>query len=335
MAGYIGTVPAVEAVQRRESFTATASQTSFATIGYTPQFLDVFLNGIHLLGDGVDYTASNSSDVVLTAGAASGDVLEVISYEPFAIADQSFSGTTTVDVLTATGAFTSVGIDDNATSTAITIDASENVLVGKTAMGTATKGCELWGDGLIIATRDSTTMILNRTSTDGSVMDLRKDNVNVGKIEVSASGASIYLGGTGAANKLDDYEEGSWTPVWSDGTNSDATYNIQVGTYIKVGTHVHLQGRVRITAIGSLSGALRINGLPFTSDGTADNLATVHIGYATNLAITATAGLTGYVSVGGARANIKVWDATTGVSDFTSTMLSADGDVFFSLEYSA
>jgi hypothetical protein len=32
----------------------------------------------------------------------------------------------------------------------------------------------------------------------------------VGSIEVSDG---VYLGGTGAANKLDDYEEGTWTPT--------------------------------------------------------------------------------------------------------------------------
>jgi hypothetical protein len=133
MSGYIGTQPVPQATQHRESFTATASQTTFATVGYTPQFVDVYLNGIHLL-DTVDYTATNSSDVVLTTGAAASDVVEIISYTPFEVANQTFTGTTTVDVLTATGAFTSVGIDDNATSTAITIDASENVGIGATTV---------------------------------------------------------------------------------------------------------------------------------------------------------------------------------------------------------
>lgn len=48
MAGYLGSTPVPQATQHRESFTATEGQTSFATAGYTPQFLDVFLNGSHL-----------------------------------------------------------------------------------------------------------------------------------------------------------------------------------------------------------------------------------------------------------------------------------------------
>ena len=47
-----------------------------------------------------------------------------------AIAGQTFTGDIAAPGITATGPFTSLGIDDNATSTAITIDASENVGIG-------------------------------------------------------------------------------------------------------------------------------------------------------------------------------------------------------------
>ena len=128
MSGYIGAQPVPQATQHREAFTATASQTSFPTVGYTPQFVDVYLNGVKLAA--ADYTATNGSDIVLATGAAASDILEYVAYTPFEVADQTFTGTTTTDVLTTTGAFTSLGIDDNATSTAITIDASENVGIG-------------------------------------------------------------------------------------------------------------------------------------------------------------------------------------------------------------
>ena len=82
MSGYIGTQPVPQATQTRDAFTATAGQTSFATAGYTPSYLDVFLNGVHLQ-NGTDYTAANGSDVVLTVGAALGDVLEVVAYSTF------------------------------------------------------------------------------------------------------------------------------------------------------------------------------------------------------------------------------------------------------------
>lgn len=91
MAGYIGTQPVPQATQTRDKFTAVAGDTSFATGGYTPQFLDVYMNGIHLI-NGTDYTAANGSDVVLTEPAAVGDLIEVVSYSTFEVANVSGGG---------------------------------------------------------------------------------------------------------------------------------------------------------------------------------------------------------------------------------------------------
>jgi len=95
MSGYIGSTPVPQATQHRESFTATEGQTSFATAGYTPQFVDVYLNGSHL--SPADFTATNGSDVVLGVGASADDVCDIISYTPFEVAGATFTGTTTLD----------------------------------------------------------------------------------------------------------------------------------------------------------------------------------------------------------------------------------------------
>jgi len=107
MAGYLGSTPVPQATQHRESFTATSGQTTFATAGYTAGFVDVYLNGSHL--SPADFTATNGSDVVLASGASADDVCDIISYTAFEIADQTFTGTTTMDVVTATGVVTANG----------------------------------------------------------------------------------------------------------------------------------------------------------------------------------------------------------------------------------
>ena len=107
MAGYLGSVPVPQATQHRESFTCTEGQTSFATAGYTAQFVDVYLNGSHL--SPADFTATNGSDVVLAVAASADDVCDIISYTPFEIADQTFTGTTTMDVSLTTGVLTANG----------------------------------------------------------------------------------------------------------------------------------------------------------------------------------------------------------------------------------
>ncbi len=91
MSGYIGVQPTPQATQVRNDFVATSGQTTFATSGYTPQFLDCFLNGVHL-NNGTDYTASNGSDVVLTVGATTGDILHVLSFATFEVANVSGGG---------------------------------------------------------------------------------------------------------------------------------------------------------------------------------------------------------------------------------------------------
>ena len=104
MAGYLGSTPVPQATQHRESFTCTEGQTSFATAGYTPQFLDVFLNGSHL--SPADFVATNSSDVVLVVAASADDVCDIVSYTPFEVAGATFTGTTTMDVVAIGGATT-------------------------------------------------------------------------------------------------------------------------------------------------------------------------------------------------------------------------------------
>jgi cytoskeletal protein CcmA (bactofilin family) len=100
MAGYLGAIPVPQATQNRESFTASADQTSFATAGYTVGFVDAFLNGVRL--NTADFTATNGSDIVLAAGAAVNDILDVISYATFEVNAQTFTGTTTLtDVVAA------------------------------------------------------------------------------------------------------------------------------------------------------------------------------------------------------------------------------------------
>jgi len=91
MSGYIGTTPSPQSTQTRNSFTATSGQTSFATSGYAPGFLDVYLNGVHLEA-GTDYTAANGSDIVLTVGATVDDLLEVVAFDAFKVAVGGASG---------------------------------------------------------------------------------------------------------------------------------------------------------------------------------------------------------------------------------------------------
>lgn len=101
----------------------------------------------------------------------------------------------------------------------------------------------------------------------------------------NATGAFVLAGGATAANgvgitfpaaqsastdanTLDDYEEGTFTAsVEGSTTAGAATYVVRNSTYTKVGRLVQFQIHLAWNS-GSGTGALRINGLPFTANGT-------------------------------------------------------------------
>lgn len=78
-----------------------------------------------------------------------------------------------------------------------------------------------------------------------------------------------FNGDTAAANALNDYEEGDWTPTYvPSGTNfTSITYASQSGKYTKIGRQVTVRFFLRTSAItvGSASGTMTVGGLPFTS----------------------------------------------------------------------
>ena len=87
----------------------------------------------------------------------------------------------------------------------------------------------------------------------------------------------VYLGGTGASNLLDDYEEGTWTPVMEfGGSTAGVTYALQTGSYTKVGRLVTINIAIQLSSNGTGSGAASITGLPFAI---ADTVSSTSIDY--------------------------------------------------------
>ena len=90
---YIGKAPN-QGVRNRFIYQATAGQTSFSgsdanalTLTYADgAYVDVYQNGI-LLKPSTDYTATSGTTVVLVTGASVNDVIEIIAYDAFSIAN--------------------------------------------------------------------------------------------------------------------------------------------------------------------------------------------------------------------------------------------------------
>jgi hypothetical protein len=102
-----------------------------------------------------------------------------------------------------------------------------------------------------------------------NIMDIGASDARFKDLYLSGG---VQLGGTGSANKLDDYEEGQWTPDLRNSTTSLSTQTWQYGpeaVYTKIGdlVFIHLSGK--LSAVGGTgAGELRIFGLPFTSSPT-------------------------------------------------------------------
>ena len=75
----------VNGTSGRQVYTATAGQTTFAVV-YDVGFVDVFMNGVKLQV-GADFTATSGTNIVLTSGAAAGDIIDIVAYGSFSVAN--------------------------------------------------------------------------------------------------------------------------------------------------------------------------------------------------------------------------------------------------------
>jgi hypothetical protein len=89
---------------------------------------------------------------------------------------------------------------------------------------------------------------------------------NGGKLELSG-GITFPATAVAAsnANTLDDYEEGTWTPVVSFGGASVGITGTFAGTYTKIGNSINVYFQILFTSKGSSTGTMKVAGLPFAS----------------------------------------------------------------------
>jgi hypothetical protein len=104
-----------------------------------------------------------------------------------------------------------------------------------------------------------------RINSSGGVQHV--NTISVGAATPSASGAGITFPATQSAstnaNTLDDYEEGTWTPVQGSGLTVVGAFSSS-GRYVKIGRSVTISGRVEATSIATTAGTIMFTGLPFT-----------------------------------------------------------------------
>ena len=294
---YIGTQPKdVRSFGRAKfDFTATQGQTAFTgadddskTLGFTDGQIEVYVNGI--LMDESDFTTSNGNTVTLASAANLNDIISVVAmqtdipnsdYVP--ASGGTFTGETIHDQNILVGKtvtnYQTIGVEARANGSLFATAANNGPLVatrkssdGNIAslykdannvgnIGIQSTGFFMDGEpghagirfaGNELSPRD------NGADADG-VVSLGESDKRWKDLYLSGG---VYLGGTAAANALDDYEEGSWTPVLTGMTVTSGTLD---GSYRKIGGIVTATMRMEnCTLSGTHSGA-RIEGLPYNN----------------------------------------------------------------------
>jgi hypothetical protein len=204
----------------------------------------VSLNGV-IQKPGSSFTVSGST-ITFASNLATGDVIDFIQILG--------------DVL-------DLGTPSDATVTAAKLASTS--ITGQTAEATvADDDTVLIHDTSASALRKMT--VSNLTANAGTAgLTSSSGNITItdGDLIFGGSGHGVYLGVTSAtaANHLDDYEEGTWTPTFTHDGSAVSNVTINKANYTKVGRLVYVSMNARYTGSDLTGGNLIGAGLPFTS----------------------------------------------------------------------
>ena len=216
--------------------------------------------------DGKEFILDADADTTITADTDDQIDIKIAGADDFQFTANTFtaqSGSTiAAQALTATtGVFSSdvTGLTVNATGDTA---AGDNAAIGYTA-----------GEGLILTGQGSTDDITIKNDADTTVVNVATGatdvEISAGNILFGTGSKGVYLGVTSAtaANLLDDYEEGSWTPALTCASSNPSISGGSAGTgkYRKIGSTVFIYYSASFVLSGVGSGVVQITGLPFTA----------------------------------------------------------------------
>ena len=184
--------------------------------------------------------------------------------------------------------------------------------------------------------------ILNTAGANVQVadgIDLLDGNLKV------ASGHGIDFSATSDATGqtselLDDYEEGTWTAAFSDGSTAYTMNNsYKVGRYVKIGDHVWIWGYFTVSDVdgggANENTSTKITGLPFTMENNSENYSSVHIGYVNSFALPSAQMISGYIEISNTYIYLVRHSSTDGTEAITGVHVSDGGTVMLAGMYKA
>ena len=200
-----------------------------------------------------------------------------------------------------------------------------NVFMGGTNANIYIDNGGVGGAALVVGVAGSTNGFVK---TDGNFPILIQPN-NTTRVRIDSDGLK-FNADTAAANALDDYEEGTFTPnVVGSSTAGTATYVVRNGKYTKIGNQVSFTIYVDWNS-GTGVGNFEITGLPFTVSA-GSNFASANIGYVYDFTISASSVLTAYCVVASTRISFKEYPLGGGTN--TDAAYDANGGIIVSGTY--
>jgi hypothetical protein len=192
---------------------------------------------------------------------------------------------------------------------------------------TAGSGLRFQNEGHLIYPTDGQGTVSNGDLDLGNSSFQFKDLYLAGGVVFGSTGGSV------SSKTLDDYEEGTWSPVLTDLTNNATMHSLSGGVYTKIGRLVTCTANVRTTSLGSVSGGLYLSGFPFSSANTNGNNGAGSVANAENMAITAGHAITLFYGKNSNIARFDIYDHSGGVTLLQSSEWTSDGQACISVTY--
>jgi hypothetical protein len=247
---YIGTSPS-NGVRRKHTYTATAGQTSFSgnddngisLVYVDTEYLDVYQNGVKLVAVS-DYASTTGTSVVLTQGASVSDIIEIIVFDIFSVAD-------TVSAKDG-GNF---GGDISSGGLPVKVAGKESMWIPALAMNpTVTNGCA-----------SHATVETTSGRPDMIVLDFDKDSDEFAQFSIAFPKSwdegtityQVYWAGIAATTGV------AWTLAGVAVSNNE-TIDVAFGTAVVIQDDA--QGAVEEVCVTAESGAVTIAGTPAADD---------------------------------------------------------------------
>jgi hypothetical protein len=321
---------AISVVNGQAAYTMQNNSVNFTDYATVNQFL-VSLNGV-IQAPTSSFTVSGST-LTFASNLATGDVIDFI----IVFGNSLSAGTPTDATVTSAKLATltsAMNFQGAASDMRLNFDTTDTVANATPLMAITAKN-KTDSVAQLSMRRESAVddgyIALSTQPTGGAVTE--RVRIHSGGVMSATQGIALGVGTANtSSNVLDDYEEGTWTGTISDGTNN-ATMGSNTGGYIKIGSLVVLTGYFTISSLGSVSGNLRLTGLPFACGSSNAFYTSNGLGWGANLSITDDTSIGFQIDTNASHLNFTHWDNTSGTTLLQASQLTASGQFMMNLSY--